>query len=190
MESLSCIDGYLEGKCLVATPQMKGTVFEKTVIYLCAHSKDGAMGLIVNNQIDDQLQSLILQSLNITKDSLVVPNIYFGGPVDPFRGFVLHSDDHMIEQSKYVSNGIALTSNISMMNDISSGLGPKHSLVTLGYAGWSSGQLEDEILQNCWLCTYSSPQMIFERLDSEKWHHAYDDMGVNMFGFTAQTGNA
>ena len=150
--------GFLDDQFLIAMPGMKDDRFARSVIYVCAHSDEGAMGLIIN-QAQQMLFPDLLVQLGIMNEQeairlppkardFVVRN---GGPVDRSRGFVLHSGDYTVESSLPVSNDICLTATVDILRAISSGRGPRQALMALGYSGWGAGQLENEIAENGWL---------------------------------------
>ena len=142
----------LTGQLLVSMPSLEDERFFKTVIYMCAHSKDGAMGIIINKKIDYDLYPDLLEQLGIDKP---LENkklfIRYGGPVESGRGFVLHSDEITRQETLSIDKGIALTSTAEFFEDLSKDRGPKNSILALGYAGWEPGQLENEIRANSWM---------------------------------------
>tara|TARA_Y100001970_G_C14061556_1_gene764459 strand:- start:525 stop:1076 length:552 start_codon:yes stop_codon:yes gene_type:complete len=169
----------LVGQILISLPNIKDERFFKSVIYICAHSSEGAMGFIINKSLEldyypELLKQLGLDNLQSNK------KIYFnyGGPVEPNRGFVLHSDDFIKKESLPIDKGIALTSTVDVFKDLSKGLGPKFTMLTIGYAGWGPGQLENEISNNGWLSSPIDKNFIFEEKSKNKWEKAYEILGI------------
>ena len=160
----------LEGKLLIAMPGMGDPRFEKSVVFICAHSEDGALGLIVNKPAPELEFGALLEQLGIdvgTPERNI--QVHFGGPVDNGRGFVLHSGDYVSEQATLqVSERFGMTATLDVLEAIARGNGPDDALLALGYAGWGPGQLEDEILQNGWLTCEASPDIVFEAADYAK----------------------
>ena len=174
-------DNYYQGKLLLATPNMMDFRFEKAVIFICSHSSDGAMGVMINKPAVDLTFNDILKQLNITaqirKNS--APDIYFGGPVDYGRGFVLHSADE--SQANLDNNTFPkykLTATTDILRDIAEGNGPKDSLFALGYAGWGPGQLESEITLDSWLLCDADNELLFSIEANQKWSNALSKIGV------------
>ena len=170
----------LTGQFLISMPSLNDERFEKTVIYMCAHSKDGAMGIIINKKIDYDLYPDLLEQLGIDKP-LVDKKLYirYGGPVESGRGFVLHSDEFIRKETLTIDKGIALTSTSEFFDDLSKGNGPKNSILALGYAGWGPGQIESELISNSWMTLRTDSNFIFDESVSNKWNDAYDLLGVD-----------
>ena len=170
---------YLSGQLLVAMPTMGDPRFDRSVIYLCAHSEDGAMGLIVNQPLDDLDFPEILDQLGIESgadcDEI---RVHAGGPVETSRGFVLHSDDYQQDGTLVVDQGLALTATTEVLRAIADGAGPSERLMALGYAGWGAGQLDDEIKENAWLVVPATPGLIFSTPDDTKWDQALAVLGL------------
>ena len=180
----------LEGKLLVAMPSIGDPRFDKSVIYICAHSADGAMGLIVNKRAEELKFSELLDQLELDGGDGSVP-IYIGGPVEHARGMVLHSadyakDDHTMK----VSDNVAMTSSLDILSDIANGDGPIHGLLALGYSGWGPGQLEDEIRSNGWLVADGDDAIIFNKEDAKKWENALDQIGIDPRLLSSEGGSA
>src|SRR3954454_5932654 len=164
-------DNFLEGKLLIALPGMSDPRFEKSVIYMCAHSTTGAMGIIVNKPIDGLDFQELLRRLEL-EVSERTPNspILFGGPVETGRGFVLHSGEYESAESTLpISSGISLTATLDILRAISEGEGPEQALFALGYAGWGPGQIEAEIQANGWVHCDSDASLIFDGDMDSKW---------------------
>jgi putative transcriptional regulator len=183
--------GYLEGNMLVAMPTMGDPRFAKAVIYLCAHSEEGAMGLVVNKLVDFVTFPDLLQQLNIDADPGGDPiRVHFGGPVEQGRGFVLHSDDYLQDTSLVVNEGIALTATIDVLRAIAEGEGPHRILLALGYAGWAPGQLDAEFQGNGWLHVDPDDELIFGHDLDSKWDRAIAKLGIDLTSFSGFSGHA
>lgn len=183
--------GYFQGHLLVATPLIRVSCFTKSVIYLCVHDASGAMGLIVNQTLDDVNGSLIWDYFNIdAKDKSLLMPIHFGGPVDAARGFILHSDEYDKHSPMHVTNGFAVSSNIDILKDIAEGKGPQQKMLALGYAGWAPGQLEAEIESNSWLTVPASKELVFGTDNASKWLLSAKTVGIDPYKLSADVGHA
>jgi putative transcriptional regulator len=191
MDAEFSTNGYLTGRLLVAMPQMRDTRFTRTVIYVCAHSADGAMGLVLNRLVGSITFPALLAQLGIDSADLGDEiRVHFGGPVESGRGFVLHSAEYVLNGTMMVDGGVALTASIDILKVIAGGLGPRRSLLALGYAGWGPGQLDSEIQANGWLCVPSDEQLVFgEDLDG-KWERAIGKIGVDINQLSGEAGHA
>ncbi|KAB2847655.1 MAG: YqgE/AlgH family protein [Hyphomicrobiaceae bacterium] len=190
---------YLDGQLLIAMPGMRDPRFARSVIYMCAHSKDGAMGLIINQKADFiTLPDLLVQAKIVDegKKPSLPPGIaekavHIGGPVDTSRGFVLHSGDYATKESTLAVNGnISLTVTIDVLKAISAGRGPKSALVALGYAGWDGGQLEREIQANGWLSCPAEESIVFDADLDAKYDRALAKLGVRSTHLVSEAGHA
>ena len=181
----------LTGKIIVSQPSLEDQRFFKSVIYICAHSKEGSMGFIINKKIDFDLYPDLLEQLGIDK-TLNNKKLFFryGGPVESGRGFVLHSDEEISKDSLKISKGVVLTSTIEFFDELVKGKGPKESILALGYAGWGPGQLEDEILQNSWMPLSVDNNFLFDNEVSNKWNQAYEILGVDPSKLSIFSGRA
>ena len=181
----------LTGQILIAMPNMLDKRFYKTVIYMCAHSQEGSMGIIINKIIDHDNYPNILEQLGIDR-SLNDKKIFirYGGPVETGRGLVLHTDDVIQKESLPIDKGIILTSTAEIFNDIAKGKGPKISILAIGYTGWEAGQLEHEIKQNSWMTLPVKSSFIFDEHVSNKWDEAYKIMGFDPISLSQFSGNA
>jgi putative transcriptional regulator len=182
----------LSGKLLVAMPGMGDTRFEKSVVFLCAHSDAGSMGLIVNKpSVEMKFDELLKQlSINIVP-GIVVPDVHFGGPVEIGRGFVLHSSEYGTkETTMQIDDCFAMTATLDVLEDLAQGQGPERVLLALGYAGWGPGQLEAEIGQNGWLTCDASPEVVFAKSNRSKWEAALKTLGVDPLLLSATAGRA
>jgi len=185
-------ESFLEGKLLIAMPGMPDPRFEQSVIFMCAHSAKGAMGLIINKPIDGLSFRELMGKFNIdvaetTKDGPIL----FGGPVNVGRGFVLHSSDYGSNESTLaITSEISLTATTDILEAISHGKGPSKSMLALGYAGWGEGQIEGEILANGWIHCDADPTLIFDTDHEAKWETAIAKLGAAVSGLSADAGRA
>lgn len=191
MENQEDRAGFLEGKLLLAMPGMTDPRFERSVIYICSHSHEGAMGLVINHPIPNLTFENLLQQLDIEDDGLApqIP-VHAGGPMDTGRGFVLHSPDFVEDTSVKLCSDVALTATVDILKALAGQGGPKQRMVILGYAGWGPGQLEDEISQNAWLSTDPTGDVLFETRDDQKWPRAMASLGVDIAMLSSEAGHA
>lgn len=183
----------LAGQLLVAMPQMQDQRFQRTVIYLCAHGNDGAMGLVVNKLMDDPpvTVSTLMSKLGITTEGLKTDaRVHRGGPVEEGRGFVLHSADYTEEGTLVVGNNLALTATLDILRAIGRGEGPQKSLLALGYAGWGPGQLDGEIQGNGWLHVDADEGLVFDPNQQDKWQQALAKIGIEPAALSGDAGHA
>ncbi|MBR73011.1 MAG: hypothetical protein CMM30_08755 [Rhodospirillaceae bacterium] len=179
------------GQLLVATPHMTDKRFSKSVIYICAHDKYGAMGIVVNKPLENVEFNEVLDQLGIDNTTENNPiSVYLGGPVEPNRGFVLHTSDYMHESTLIINNIFAVTSSLDIMKDICKGRGPKHSILAIGYAGWGNGQLDQEILTNGWLIAPADTNLVFETKNNMKWDLSAQNIGINIEKLSGDLGQA
>jgi len=183
--------GYLAGQLLVAMPQMQDDRFTRAVVYVCAHSAEGGMGLVINQLFDGLTFAELLEQLNIPchPDHTNVP-VHCGGPVEIGRGFVLHSTDYMHDSSMLVGDNIALTATIDVLRAIANGHGPSRYVLALGYAGWSAGQLESEIRDNSWLNVPAAADLLFRTDLPNKWEAALNTLGIEAAALSRDAGHA
>jgi len=183
--------GYLAGQVLIATPGMQDPRFAQSVVFVCAHSSEGAMGLIVNKPLEGMSFEELLKQLGVEP---VPPNrrirLHVGGPVEGGRGFVLHTNDYVLDGSLKVDGGVALTASVDILKEIAKGGGPRLSFLALGYAGWGPGQLDAEILENAWLSVPADEGMLFGDGLSGKWLGAYAKIGVDPLLLSGRAGRA
>ena len=182
----------LTGEFLIAMPGMMDLRFQQSLVYLCEHSDKGAMGLIVNKPAADISFDELLEQLEIksTVETGSV-DVYFGGPVETGRGFVLHTGDYASDlRTMQVAENIALTPTLDVLEDIATGKGPKQAMMMLGYAGWGPGQLEGELAQNGWLTTPGSAELIFAVPSGDKWAKALDRLGIDPALLSGAAGSA
>ena len=184
-------DSYLTGRLIVAMPNMLDPRFTRTVIYLCAHNEDAAMGLVVNRLIGsitfpDLLEQLGIENTDSDKDI----RVHFGGPVESGRGFVLHSAEYQQEGTLQVSDSMSLTATVDILRDMAAGQGPRRSLLALGYAGWGRGQLDAEIQANSWLHVEVDEGLVFDADLDGKWDRAIHTLGFDPAMLSGDAGHA
>ena len=186
-------DGYLTGKLILAMPSLTGSPFEKAVIYICSHDKNGAMGVIINRPLpsvnfEDIILQLKLETKNINQKFM--PTIHFGGPVDITRGFILHSTDNIHKDTIMLNKDIGITATTDMLRHIIVGDGPEDLIFMLGYAGWGEGQLETEIQLNSWLVANADTKLLFHTDDCDKWEKALEKIGITPLQLSNIAGTA
>ena len=182
----------LTGKLLIAMPDMGDPRFDNAVVFICAHSADGAMGLIVNKPTPEIRFADLLEQLSIDDgDSGIDVRIHYGGPVETGRGFVLHTADYASGAGTMdVSDGIGMTATLDILEDIATGHGPKRSMLALGYAGWGPRQLEGELMRNGWLVCDATDDILFGRAAEHKWTAALKVLGIDPLMLSAAGGTA
>ena len=184
-------NNYLSGQLLIAMPSMADPRFERSVIYICAHNSDGAMGLLVNRPFESLSFSELLGELEIDLNDEISPvRVMFGGPVEQGRGFVLHSPDYLQDASLVVDENVVLTATVEILQAIADGIGPKNYLLALGYAGWDAGQLDSEIKNNGWLSVGSDHDLIFGSDSESKWLNAMTKIGIDPHMLSDDAGHA
>ncbi|GAB4138080.1 MAG: YqgE/AlgH family protein [Sphingomonadales bacterium] len=182
---------YLTGHFLLAMPSIADPRFERSVVYMCMHSEEGAMGLIVNRMHPGLDFEQLLEQLDIEVDAISrnVP-IHQGGPVEVGRGFVLHSADYVQESTMIVSETVAMTATVDILRELARGGGPRNALLALGYAGWSAGQLDAEIQRNGWLTVAADDEILFHTDAEQKWPRAMAMLGVDISMLSSESGHA
>lgn len=186
-------EGYLTGQLLLAMPTMRDPRFTRSVIYVCAHNADGAIGLVVNRLVGSiEFSDLIEQlDMNLGEAGLVTnPPVHFGGPVDTDRGFVLHSADYQSDETLDIDSAFGLTATVDIVRTIAAGSGPENHLLALGYAGWGPGQLDSEIQENAWLNIDADNALVFDTDLDSKWDRALAKLGVNSALLSTEAGRA
>ena len=187
----------LTNQFLIAMPGMGESAFAGSVIYLCEHNEKGALGLVINKPIDITLKNLFEKvELSLDREDIAELPVYFGGPVQTERGFVLHEapgDD--AEASPYnssmkIEGGLEMTTSKDVLEAISSGTGPKKMLVTLGYSGWAAGQLEDELSRNGWINVEAEPGIIFDTPVHQRYDKALSLLGIDAGMLSSDAGHA
>lgn len=184
-------NGYLAGQLLVATPVIDTGCFQKSVIYVFAHSAEGAMGIIINQPLELVNYSSLIDGMELPLDASnkQLP-VYFGGPVERARGFVIHSTDYHREFSLMRSGELAVTASSAILQDMAAGHGPEKAALVVGYAGWTAGQLEAEIEGNSWISVPATPELVFGTVNELKWATASQSLGIDMAFFSTTAGHA
>ncbi len=182
----------LTGKLLVAMPGMGDPRFDRSVVLICAHSQDGAMGLMINKPARDVDLGALMAQLEIEVDpALSDLSVHIGGPVETTRGFVLHSTDYRSRlQTLEFGDDFGMTATLDVLEDMAAGKGPQAALVMLGYAGWGAGQLEGEIARNGWLTVEGDAALVFDPDDDAKWAAALGTLGIDPLGLSGIAGRA
>ncbi|HEV7439977.1 MAG TPA: YqgE/AlgH family protein [Methylobacterium sp.] len=190
---------FLDGQFLVAMPGLTDSRFARSVIYVCAHSADGAMGIIVNKPVTDLSMPDLLVQLDVAPEADAIRlrervghmPVLMGGPVEGKRGFVLHTDDFHIDQSTLIiDDGICLTATVEILRAIANGDGPASAVLALGYAGWQAGQLESEIMANGWLNCPADPDLIFHPALEAKYERILRSNGIDPAMLSLSAGRA
>jgi putative transcriptional regulator len=191
--------GFLDGQMLIAMPTMSDERFSRTVIYVCAHSNEGAMGIVVNQPASNVTFPDLLVQLDVipAADRIILPSraetvkVLKGGPVETGRGFVLHSADFFLENSTLpIDEGVCLTATVEILKAIARGDGPVSAVLALGYAGWAPGQLENEIQQNGWLHCTADTDLIFGTDITAKYIKALQKLGIDLAMLSSEAGHA
>jgi len=188
----------LEGQFLIAMPSMGDPRFERTVIFLCAHSQDGAMGFVVNQVMERPSLPDFMRQLSIIADDeedrmpeeLQQMPLHTGGPVEPGRGFVLHSPEYHLETTVRIDEQVSLTATLEILRAIATGRGPERVMLALGYSGWAGGQLEEEIAANGWLTSPADASLVFDRADETKYERALRNLGIDPSLLSGEAGHA
>ena len=189
---------YLDGQLLVAMPLMTDKRFSRSVIYMCAHSDKGAMGLIINQKAPHISFRELLGQLNISTRNpdriardLIDISVHVGGPVETGRGFVLHSSDYYAADSTLaIDDTVSLTATVDILKAIAAGRGPGRAILALGYAGWRAGQLENEITANGWLHCPADPELLFDCALDQKYERALSKIGIDPSHLVSVAGHA
>jgi putative transcriptional regulator len=194
------LDSNLEGQLLIAMPGMADTRFSRSVVYMCAHSDEGAMGLIINQATENLNLGTLLEQIDMFREDEapaeldaegLARRVQNGGPVETSRGFVLHSPDYFAESATVkITDGICLTTTTDILKAIASGQGPKKLLLALGYAGWGPGQLENELGANGWLNCAADPDVVFADDLEAKYDLALSKLGVDPSHLVSGAGRA
>lgn len=176
---------------LIAMPGLEDPNFSRTVTYVCEHSAEGAMGIVINRPMEIQLGEVLAQ-LEIDPEASNVDNapVYLGGPVQTDRGFVIHDGDFSFDSTLRVTNDIQVTTSRDVLEAIAKGRGPANRLIALGYAGWSGGQLEQEMIANAWLSGPADAQILFSTPSAQRWQSAAQLLGVDLNLLSGQAGHA
>ncbi len=191
--------GFLDGQMLVAMPGMLDERFARSVIYLCAHSEEGAMGIVINRPASTVKFPELLVQLDVIEraDMIRLPHtagsmqVLRGGPVETERGFVLHTNDFFIDNSTLpIDKGVSLTATVDILRAIAAGSGPDRAVLALGYAGWQAGQLETEMQHNGWLNVPADTSLIFDAALDSKYERAIRHLGIDLARLSSQAGHA
>ena len=185
----------LTNQFLIAMPGMAGDTFAGSVIYMCEHTEKGALGLVINKPIDIKLKNLFEKvELTLDRDDLAEAPVYFGGPVQTERGFVLHErlgdNGGHYNSSLQIPGGLEMTTSKDVLEALSNGSGPKKVLVTLGYSGWGAGQLEDEMRRNSWINVGAAPEIIFDTPVEQRYDKALSLLGIDARMLSQEAGHA
>lgn len=181
---------YLNNQFIVAMPGLADPIFYHTVAFVCQHTKEGALGIVINRSADMKLAEIFKQmEIKVTSSTAAETPIFAGGPVQQDRGFVVHTACGEWDMSLRVSDGISLTTSRDVIEAIAAGEGPEQYLVALGYAGWGEGQLEKEILSNSWLNTPFAKSILFETPLNQRWNAAANQIGIDINLLTTQAGH-
>lgn len=177
---------------LIAMPGLGDFQFNQAVVYVCAHSEEGTMGVVINQPLIDINLGEVLEQMNIDVTDGHVSDfpVYLGGPVQPERGFIIHSPNNAWQSTLVTSSELGVTSSKDILQSIAAGEGPDDAIVILGYAGWGAGQLEEEIAKNYWLVTQASPDILFKTPISRRWEKAAALLGVDMANMSGDAGHA
>ncbi len=182
---------HLTGQLLIAMPGMSGPHFAQSVIYLCAHTDEGAMGIVLNHPLENPSFDDLLEQLGVAPTPPVRRiTLCKGGPVDKARGFVLHTSDWTGDGSLVVDDHVALTASLDVLKAIADGGGPREGLLALGYAGWGPGQLDEELGQNAWLSAPASLDLVFDADHGTKWRRALGTLRVDPLLLSSSAGHA
>lgn len=183
-------DSWLSGRCLISMPSMLDPRFKKTVIFICSHDEEGAMGLIINRAHDDITFQKLCAKLKIDGEEDDGIQILSGGPVEIGRGFVLHRASQEYENTLNITDDVALCATMDALQSLAVGEGPPNARVALGYAGWGAGQLEEEILENAWLVCDADASLVLEMTPDKIYDAALARLGVNIAALTSTSGHA
>lgn len=189
---------FLDGQLLIAMPIMTDRRFQRSVVYMCAHTDDGAMGLVINQRAPNMAYPDLLERLGIvTKDSREIVadlsnrTVHVGGPVETGRGFVLHTSDYnSTDSTLQIDETVSLTATVDILRDIAAGTGPDRSILALGYASWGAGQLESEFAANGWLHCPADPELVFSTDIENKYNRALAKLGVDLARLVGDVGHA
>jgi putative transcriptional regulator len=189
----------LVGRFLVAAPSMPDEKFQRSVVFMCKHDDDGALGIIVNNKVEDLPLGQVYKQLGIELSKTAAEHpVLFGGPVETSRGLVLHSADYKRDETLLIEGGMALTASLEILKDMADGSGPKQAWLALGHSGWAPGQLDREMQDNAWLVVDGDLDLLFDADLGAKWQRALDRLGskggpgggFNLASYSHQTGRA
>ncbi len=177
---------------VISMPHLTESTFDRSVLYICEHNSQGSMGLMINRPLATARVAVMLNALGLTPSGGLasIKDIYFGGPLQPSLGFVLHTTDYEVADTAKISPDVSLTTNLAILADIQQGKGPEQFRFTLGYAGWGAEQLEREIANGDWLVIPANPEFIFHKPDVIKWADAARQFGIEITQFSGLGGTA
>ncbi len=181
---------YLSGQFLLAMPAIGDPRFERSVIAMCAHDSAGAFGLCLHLPMDDMTVPELMQQLDIDPANTPAIPLLMGGPVEPQRGFVLHSTDYDGEDTRHVAGRWAVTGTRDVLVAIAAGKGPRHWAAALGYAGWGEGQLEMELQHNGWFSTPATTGLIWDTAPADRWRQGFATAGIDVAQLSTASGHA
>jgi len=187
----SFVEGPLIGRCLIAVPSGTDEQFEKSVVYICsADDKEGVMGIVFNKPLYGIGFKDVFEQINVPEGKTEkYPPVFWGGPVEESRGFLLHSSDYETSQTLKITDDIFLTSTVDALMDIAKGKGPKEKLFALGYANWNPGRLEIEMMANSWLMVPATPELVFQTKPADKWEKAIRMIGIDPLMLSLEQGS-
>ncbi len=181
----------LTGKCLVSSPFLDDEHFMQSVIYICSHTKDGAMGFVINKKLREYSFADLASQLPINNIGIAPEiDLHQGGPLEKIRGFVIHSTDYVKPDTIVIDGRIAISSSIDIITDIAFGIGPRDNIIALGYSSWNAKQLEQEILNNNWIISEPKPELVFRTKDEDKWAVALNQAGIDINRLSTFSGRA
>ncbi|NNM59166.1 MAG: YqgE/AlgH family protein [Legionellales bacterium] len=182
----------LQNHFLIAMPLLNDFNFARAVVYICAHTRNGAMGVIVNRQISEiNLGEVMAQmDINITNEAVSDVPVFLGGPVQPERGFIIHPPFGSWQSTLLIGDNLAVTSSQDILHAMAKGDGPEEFLVILGYVGWEEGQLEEEVANNYWLTTPAVSEILFHTPSEDRWKAAAALIGIDIANISSETGHA
>jgi len=187
----SRMDGYLTGKLLVANPFLEDTNFMQSVIYVCGHDANGAIGLTINKPLSDLTVKNLFTQLRIESPfEMEGVIVHYGGPTEMNRGFVLHTTDYNAETTVVINDHFAVTSTLEILRAIAQGTGPEDFCICLGYIGWTAGQLDQEIQENGWIVVDSNTGLVFDSCLKTKWRDSFATIDVDPSILTFEIGHA
>ncbi|MBV7255496.1 YqgE/AlgH family protein [Pacificimonas sp. WHA3] len=181
---------FLSGQLLLSMPGMGDDRFDRAVIAMCAHDDESALGIVVNHIRGDVDARGLMDQLDIDHSEMDDAPVYSGGPVEPARGFVVHSTDYEGQGTLNVANRWSLTATLDILRDIGAGKGPKHWLIALGYTGWGEGQLEGELTRHGWMNVPGEQEIIFDTPVETRWPRAFEVAGIDVSLLSATSGRA
>lgn len=181
---------YLSGQLLLSMPGMADPRFERVAIAMCVHDAESALGLIINKVRDDIDVRSLLEQLDVDPGIAPAVPVFAGGPVEPGRGFVLHSPEYEGQSTLSVGGRWALTATLDILRDIAAGKGPRRWLIALGYAGWGPGQLDEEMTRHGWFAVPGDSELLFEASIDSRWTSAYAGAGIDVGLLSASAGHA